>query len=669
MTAPLSPQPRFSNDEEFERLFRAHPWEKTRLGQMESWPLSLRGYVSMMLKLPTPAIIFWGPDHLQLYNAGYAVIMGPRHPKYLGATYAESWPDTHPTIHPWMKRVLGGEVLEVVNAPFTLTRHGFNEETYFTFSFSPLRDDSGAIAGFFQPVFEKTPEVLAERRVATLRGFAPETASSNVSEALQANLRDIPFSLVSVWSEAEQALVLEACSGLAAKPAGVPEAVQRAFEVSAPQLIERVEDVLGMPHVGIWGDPTRTALALPVRRSDADPARGVVVLGISPRLPFDDAYRGFFEAVARELAANLAAGQERTARQEAERERQNLHDFFMQTPAPLCILMGPEHRFVLANTSYIGLVGREVVGKTVAELFGPETLSGYLAILDAVYRTGEPFVGKELPLRLRADEEILINMSYTALRSGDGAVKGILVFAYDITAEVKARRRSESLAAELQSAMRARDDFLSIASHELRTPLTSLRLQIQMAQRGLSLPDPGKLLKQANRLTRLMDDMLDISRINAGKLALEPAAADLAEIVNDVLDRFEPQLAAVGSQVRRQTAPGLVGTWDAHRIEQVLTNLITNAMKYAPGKPVEVTTARQGDAAVITVRDHGPGVAPQDRERIFGRFERATRANDVSGLGLGLYISRQIVEAHGGRIRVDSGPGGGAAFVVELPIS
>jgi signal transduction histidine kinase len=386
-------------------------------------------------------------------------------------------------------------------------------------------------------------------------------------------------------------------------------------------------------------------------------------------LRFDDAYLAFFEGVAGEISAALAAGQEQKMRAKAERERQNLHDFFMQTPAPLCIVLGPEHRFALANRSYVEFVGREVVGKTVTEAFGPETTTTFLPLLDRVYATGDPFIGKELPVRLSSDEEALVNMSFVPLRSSDGATKGILVFAYDITAEVNARKQSESLAKELQSAVRARDEFLGIASHELKTPLTSLLLQIQMMQRGLVTVDPDKLLKQAHRLRRLVDDMLDISRINAGKLALEKAQVDLSALVNDVLDRFEPQLVSVGSQIVRRLGAGVVGNWDAYRLEQVLTNLITNALKYAPGKPVTVTTRRHDARAVIAVADEGSGVAPEDRKRIFQQFERATSASEVSGLGLGLYISKQIVEAHRGRIHVEANQAGGAEFVVELPLS
>jgi len=622
---------------------------------MSAWPLTLQRYTSFILKLPTPAIIFWGADHLQIYNAGYAVIMGPRHPEYLGATYAECWPDTYPTIHPWMDRVLGGEVVEVENAPFTLTRHGFSEETYFTFSFSPLVDDSGAIGGFLQIVVEKTGEVLAARRAAMLSALAPERgAARSVPDVLATNPQDIPFSWFYLWSQREERLLLSGQSHVEG-PREPPPEVRMAFTQNVVQPIDHA-----LPD---------KAVALPVRRTANESPRGVIVLGISPHLRFDDSYKAFFEAVAREISAGLAAEQERAALRAAERERQNLNDFLMQTPAPIAVLLGPKHRFLLANRSYIEFVGgRDVVGKDVYDAFEAGTVDSFIALLDDVYRTGKPYVGRELPLHLAGLPDMIINLSYVPLRSSDGAVKGILAFHYDVTPETSARRRSESLATELQAAVRARDEFLGIASHELKTPLTSLRLQIQMAERGTHSLDPAQLRKQADRLLRLIEDMLDISRIDAGRLQIERATTDLATVAADVLDRFEPQLTAAGCKIVRDLAQGVTGEWDAYRLEQVITNLVTNALKYAAGRPIEVSVAREDTRCVLTVRDHGRGVRPADRERIFRRFERAANVRESSGLGLGLFISRQIIEAHGGRIGVDDAKGEGACFVVELPL-
>src|SRR4051812_22086380 len=169
-----------SVDGELSRLIRERDWSGSALGARETWPRSLHNYLSMILELPTAAIIFWGPDQIQLYNDGYAVIMGPRHPRYLAAPYRECWPDTYPLIYPWMQKVLTtGEVIRVDRTHIPVTRYGFTEEAYFSFTFSPLRDDHGRIAGILQPVVEVTSTVLSERRADTLRALEPRPDAEN----------------------------------------------------------------------------------------------------------------------------------------------------------------------------------------------------------------------------------------------------------------------------------------------------------------------------------------------------------------------------------------------------------------------------------------------------------------------------------------------------------
>ncbi len=224
-----------------------------------------------------------------------------------------------------------------------------------------------------------------------------------------------------------------------------------------------------------------------------------------------------------------------------------------------------------------------------------------------------------------------------------------------------------------QEAVRARDDFLSIASHELRTPLTPLRLQTQILRRLLAhgqTPPREKLAasldtleRQTERLGRLVSDLLDVSRITAGKLTLHRERLDLAEIASEVVERYAG-VSPSPIALQTQSAPG---SWDRARLEQVATNLLANAIKYGEGKPIDVVVALKDGVAVLVVRDRGIGIAPQDAERIFGRFERATSATSYGGLGLGLYIAQQIAAAHGGRISVESAPGQGAAFTVALP--
>jgi PAS domain S-box-containing protein len=230
-----------------------------------------------------------------------------------------------------------------------------------------------------------------------------------------------------------------------------------------------------------------------------------------------------------------------------------------------------------------------------------------------------------------------------------------------------------------REAVRLREDFLSVASHELHTPLTPLRLHLQTLQRALATRDDGvgagrltakvdKALAQVRRLSQLVDDLLDVSRLTSGRLRLRLEPVDLVELTRDLAERFSEQARAAGCTLRVTTTGPTTGLWDRMRLEQVLTNLITNALKYGVGHPVELHVTASGGRARWSIRDQGIGIAPEDLERIFGRFERAVSTRQYGGLGLGLYISRAIARASGGDIHVESQPGAGAVVTLELPL-
>ncbi len=233
---------------------------------------------------------------------------------------------------------------------------------------------------------------------------------------------------------------------------------------------------------------------------------------------------------------------------------------------------------------------------------------------------------------------------------------------------------------DAKKAIEVRDEFLSIASHELRTPLTPLRLQIQGVARQVKKGNtnylsPERLKKmvetsdrQITRLSTLIDDLLDVSRITSGKLILKKTEFSLKEMINDVTTQYAQQLQDSNTPVNLNVVEDSTGFWDKLRLEQVIINLFTNAAKYAPNRPISITLSKEKNFAKIEVKDMGPGIAEVDQERIFNRFERVSSRENVGGLGLGLYISKQIVEAHRGRIYVRSTLGEGSTFVVELPL-
>jgi signal transduction histidine kinase len=233
---------------------------------------------------------------------------------------------------------------------------------------------------------------------------------------------------------------------------------------------------------------------------------------------------------------------------------------------------------------------------------------------------------------------------------------------------------------ELREAIETRDTFLSIASHEMKTPLTSLNLQLKTVLRtqeqspAASLP-PEVLVprlrgleRQAARLQQLINELLDVSTLVSGHLHLELEDSDLSALTRETIGRFWELIGPRAVPFNLSTSGPVIGRWDRAHLEQALTNLLSNAVKFGQGKPVDISVGRGPGIAWVAVTDHGIGIAPEDQARIFQKFERAVSARHYGGLGLGLWISRQIVEALGGHLTVHSAPGQGSTFTVELPL-
>jgi signal transduction histidine kinase/BarA-like signal transduction histidine kinase len=232
---------------------------------------------------------------------------------------------------------------------------------------------------------------------------------------------------------------------------------------------------------------------------------------------------------------------------------------------------------------------------------------------------------------------------------------------------------------ELEQSVQLREDFMSIAGHELKTPLTSMKLQVQLRKRKLEkglysnidADDLSQMFdadnKQLELLTLLIDDMLDISRISSGKFSMNPEYFDIGFLINEIAQNNMELFSKANIELKISSCEVIMGSWDKFRIEQVITNLLTNALRYGEGKPVKISITSEMGKAIIVIEDQGIGIAPEDVERIFQRFERVL-GKEINGLGLGLYIVSQIIEAHGGTISVVSQQGVGSVFRIELPI-
>jgi two-component system sensor kinase FixL len=345
------------------------------------------------------------------------------------------------------------------------------------------------------------------------------------------------------------------------------------------------------------------------------------------------------------------------------------------------VIADADGRVVYANGTASDLFGwsrAEMLGLSVEDLLPARFRAAHLGQRRQYQdepRTRPMGAGKELAGLRRDGSEFLAEIALAPVV--DEGRRLAIAAVRDVT-ERKRTEEKALLYRQAQEEVRARDEFISIAAHELRTPVAALHVQLQLLQRfaaraegGVSPPLASRLQaleSQARRLGQVVEDLLDLSRVRLGRLELRPEELDLAEVARGVAVPFQADPAVGRGSVVTVTAPDpVVGRFDRMRLEQVLANLLGNAVKFGEARPIEVRVTAGDGRAVLSVVDHGTGVRPEDRDRIFGRFERAAPAQHFGGLGLGLYVAHQIVEAHRGSIAVAETPGGGATFTVSLP--
>ena len=549
---------------EMAALIGSADWAATGIGSPETWPSSLMTVLRILVTSRYQMWMAWGQDLTFFYNDAYAPTLGVKHPRALGRPAREVWREIWPDIGPRIESVLqtGHATWDEALLLF-LERSGYPEETYHTFSYSPLPDDKGAIAGLLCVVMEETQRVIGERRVATLRDLASELGAVRsepdvleaVERSLARNTRDIAFNVIYLADSDAGRLrratgsggIGDALAPEAVEPDSLPWPAGGILAGDDKRLLHTISGVPNLP-MGAWDTPPRQVVVVPIVQQGERQQAGLFIAGLNPYRPFDEAYAGFIDLVAAQIASGLASAR-----------------------------------------------------------------------------------------------------------------------AYEAE-----RRRAEALA-EIDAAKTA---FFSNVSHEFRTPLTLMLgpLEEEIAARpDQAAADRLEMVhRNGLRLLRLVNSLLDFSRIEAGRVQARYQPLELDRYTAELASNFRSACERAG--LRLETCcvalPHPVYA-DPEMWERIVLNLVSNAFKYTLSGEIFVgLTAAPGDAeAVLTVRDTGIGIPRAELPHIFDRFHRIEGQNGrtLEGTGIGLALVSELVRLHGGTISVESEIGAGTTFAVRIP--
>src|SRR5580704_12260823 len=553
------------------QLVREFDWTKTPLGAIEQWPQSLKTVVRTLLTSRFAMWMSWGPELTFLYNDDYArMTLGKKHPWALGKPSREVWQEIWDNIGPRIERVLEtGEATWDEALLLFLERSGYREETYHTFSYSPLAGDDGTVAGHLCVVTEETDRVIGERRLKTLRSLAGELSKtiteeevvSCIARCLGENQKDLPFTLLYLFTEDGNEARLACQTGMAERHPAAPALIQLSEKnqpwpirdlltgkdsIVVEDLPERFESIPS----GSWDKSPWRALLLPITSQGQDKPAGVIVAALNPFRPLDVSYAGFINLVAGQIAASIANAR-----------------------------------------------------------------------------------------------------AYSA-----------------------EKKRAEALA----EVDRAKTAFFSNVSHEFRTPLTLMLgpLQDLLARSQTHLSPTAKeqldlVSRNGARLLRLVNTLLDFSRLEAGRVQAVYLATDLARFTSELASVFRSATDKAGLRLIVDCPDlGEPVYVDRDMWEKVVLNLISNAFKFTFEGEIAVSVQRMGNMAELRVRDTGVGIPDEAIPRLFERFNRVpnTRSRTHEGSGIGLALVHELVKLHGGSIRTESTLGQGTTFFVSIPL-
>ncbi len=577
-------------------LLRSVDWAGTELGAVDGWSRSLRTALGLVLRNPSPMVLWWGPRLAQLYNDAYRPILGSKHPRSLGRPASECWAEIWGVFGPMVESPFaGGPGSARGGLCLLVDRRGFLEETHLDVACGPVPDEDVAsgVGGVIATVSEITRQVQGERQLRTLRELAARTADARSAEevcevaaaTLGEDAADVPFALLYlVDADGGRARLAASCRVDAgpARPSSAdlrgPEEhsatgwpLARVVADGRPAVLRDVLLRFGPLSGGPWDDPPGTALALPLAVAGEPHPQGALITGVSPHRELDACYRSFLDLAAARIAAALRKARER----EVERRR-------LERPAE--------------------------IDRAQAELH-------------------------------KIEEQ---------------------------------HRVTEAARERLAETLRLNELFVAVLGHDLRTPLSAISLGagILLKRSALRADDAravARIASSADRIARMIGQVLDLTRSRlGGGIPVRPERLDLHELARKVVD--ELKVAHPEAAFRLQSEGDAWGRWDPDRLAQVLSNLGGNAVQHGAEAPVTVTVSGAPDAVSLSVHNSGPPIPAECVDTLFDAFRGGTRTPaGSSGLGLGLYITREIVRAHGGSILVRSSGTLGTTFTVVLP--
>ncbi|MDI1341238.1 PAS domain-containing protein [Polaromonas sp.] len=625
------------------RLMRERDWSGSPLGASVLWPQSLRSVVNLMLGSAFPMFVAWGPSLSLLYNDAYAEVLGAKHPQALGHPFYEVWHELQADLVPLVERALGGEAFFEESLPLRVHRHGYDEDTWFTFSYSPVLDERGAIAGLYCACTETTAMVLAERhqrseqeRLQTLFSQAP---------GFVAVMRG-PDHVFEIANHAY--LQLTGFRDVIGKPVGeaLPEVVEQGFVA----LLDKVF-ATGEPYAG----------------------RSVrVMLNSEPGAPLTEAYLDFVYQPLRGLTGQVEGvfvhGHEVTALQRAQ---EALLVFSNSIPAMAWVARvdGGLERFNSQWSVYTGQSTEAALEHGWTGALHPEDRAAPRRAFAAAREQGTEW---QVEYRLRRHDGVYRWFLTRAVPQLDAS--GRVLRWFGTTTDIEDAKKNHQA---LCNADRQKDEFLATLAHELRNPLAPIRAAVQLLGSPASRPAAREhavevIGRQVGHMARLLDDLIDVARITQRRVILKKVPLAVDDLVESVLETVRPL-----AQAKRHVLVATVGgvglqlVADPLRLAQVLSNLLNNAVKYTDeGGRIGLDVQVEGNWLSFTVSDSGIGLSPAAIDNIFTMFAQEQSALDRSegGLGIGLALAKGLVELHGGKVSAFSdGPGCGSRFVVKLP--